>query len=113
MKNAIISHFKEKPKTKIAWWAFASGLAAVLEIPFMALLSSYIHKSTGTSINQSIGIVGIALTIAALITGTIAYRKAERSWVLWLGFGPALLLGLFWLVMIIAEIISAIFGLGF
>jgi len=113
MKKEIISHFKEKPKTKIAWWAMALGLASVLEIPLLVLINSIIQKLTGVFFAQSIGITGIVLTVAALIVGTIAYRKSERSWVLWLGFGPAILLGLFWLVMIVAEIVSIIFGLGF
>jgi len=113
MKKKIISKFKEMPKTKIAWWAMGLGLAAVLEIPVLVFISSATHNLTGVSIPQSIGITGIVLTIAALVTGTIAYRKGERSWVLWLGFGPAILVGLFWLIMIIAEIFSVIFHLGF
>ena len=113
MKKKIISQFKEMPKTKIAWWAMGLGLAAVLEIPVLALLNQIILKLTGVFFAQSIGITGIVLTITALVTGTIAYRKGERSWVLWLGFGPAILVGLFWLIMIIAEIFSVIFHLGF
>ena len=113
MGNKTISSFKEMPKTKVAWWAMALGLAAVLEIPVLVLINQIIKRLTGVFFAQSIGITGIVLTIAALITGTIAYRKSERSWVLWLGFGPAIALGLFWLVMIIAEIVSIIFGLGF
>lgn len=113
MKKEIISHFKEMPKTKITWWAMVLGLASVLEIPLLVFINSIIQKLTGVFFAQSIGITGIVLTTSALIAGTIVYRKGERSWVLWLGFGPAILFGLFWLIMIIAEIFSIIFGLGF
>jgi uncharacterized membrane protein HdeD (DUF308 family) len=113
MKNRAISHFKEKPKTKISWWAMIFGLASILEFPLLLIFSFLSGKPAAMYFGPSIGIVGIIITVIALITGTIAYRKTERSWILWLGFGPAILLGLFWLTMIIAEIVSIIFGLGF
>lgn len=108
MNKTIVSYPKERPKNPIAWWAMGLGVAAALEIPVMVYISSA-TKLTG----KSIGITGIVLTITAVTCGIVAYRKGERSWVLWLGFVPAILLGIFWSTMVIAEIASIIFGLGF
>jgi hypothetical protein len=105
--------FKKKPKLAITWWAMVLGLLALLVFPLLGLYS-LINKTLGAAeLGPSVGITGIIITIAAVTTGAIAFKKGERSWVLWVGFGPALLLAAFWLFMIVAEIISAVFGLGF
>jgi hypothetical protein len=105
--------FKKKPKHAITWWAMALGLLAILELPLLALYSLITKTMAAADLGPIVGIAGIVITVAAVLTGKIAFKKGERSWVLWLGFGPALLLAVFWLFMIIAEIISVIFGLGF
>jgi hypothetical protein len=105
--------FKKKPKLAITWWATVLGLLALLEFPLLGIYS-LIKKTLGAvELGPSVGIVGIIVTTAAVVLGTIAFKKGERSWVLWVGFGPALLLGAFWLFMLMAEIISVIFKLGF
>jgi hypothetical protein len=108
MTQEIISHFKEKPKTKIAWWAFGLGLSLFLvPIATMTLSSRYVDLSIGNFIVIP-GLI-IPLTIAALTVSVLAYKKGERSFVLWIGIVPTILFS----VAIIAEAISAIFNLGF
>jgi len=112
MKVNII---RGKPKLRLAWVAMALGLAALLEIPLFALYSLIGRQMqrAGVQSGPGVGIFGILITLVAFITSFIIYRKGERSWVLWVGLISAIVIGAFWLLMIIAEIVSAIFGLGF
>lgn len=104
---------KKTPKTWVAWLAMVLGLMAALEIPALGLYSKISSQAGVAQSGPGIGFAGILLTACALITGLVAYRKGERSWVLWVGLTPALLLGVFWAIMIVAEIVSMIFNLGF
>ncbi len=103
---------KNKPKTWVAWLAMVLGLLVALEMPALAAFSYLSNRMAATEFGPSIGITGILLTAAALIAGMVAYRKGERSWVLWVGLIPALLLGAFWALMLVVEIISMLFNLG-
>ena len=117
MKVQIISTFKEKPKTRTAWWAFGLGVSALITIPLVILFG----LSTGPLPIERAGRVnwfGITwggifiglflLTLAAIISGAIALHKGERSWVLWLGFIPALIIGSFWLFLLVGTIVFGI-----
>ena len=101
MEKEIISKFKEKPKTKIAWWAMGLGLASLL-IPqflgiFVAVVRPIIDKvsseNVGAVIGFSFGAFALVLSVLALVVGFCAFKKGERSWVFWLGFIPAILIG--------------------
>ena len=114
MKNEIISKFKEKPRTKTAWWAMWLGLSTVLGGPMLlgiytAVIRPIIDITISENAGQIIGfgsmIVALISLISALVLGIVAFRKGERSWVLWLGFIPAILAGVFWIFMIIGEFI--------
>ena len=115
----IISTFKEKPKTNTAWWAMGLGLSTLLIPPllgiFTAVIRPIIDKASmegressgnlGANIGFGAGVVVLILSVSAIITGVRAYKKGERSWVLWVGFVPAILVGAFWVFMIIGEFI--------
>jgi len=112
MKNEVISKFKEKPKTKTAWWAMGLGLATILVVQvllsiFAAVIRPMIDKASNENIGATIGfsvmIFALVLSVSALVAGILAYRKGERSWVLWAGFVPAILTGAFWIIMIFGE----------
>jgi len=111
MEKEIISKFKEKPKTKIAWLAMWLGLATLLMPPFLgifgAVILPIIEKAGDGNIGGIIGfcfaIFALAFSISAFVIGFCAYKKGERSWVLWLGFIPAILIGTFWVFMIAGE----------
>jgi len=113
MPKEIISKFKENPKTKIAWWAMYLGLGSVIVIPFLGIFASAIRpiidkassENTGASIGFGVGVVCLILSVAALVTGIIAYKKGERSFAVWLGLVPAILVAAFWILMIIGEFI--------
>jgi hypothetical protein len=116
MKKEVISKFKEKPKTKIAWWAMGLGLATILGSPlsplngiFIAVIRPMIDKAISENVGAAIGfssmIVSSILLVSALVTSILALRKGERSWVLWVGFVPAILAGAGLVVLIIGEFI--------
>ena len=111
MNPKVISQFKERPKLRITWWAMGLGLATLFLGPLLGISAAVIvpaiarafGESTSSAFGFNFGLIAFFLTIAALVVGSIALRKGERSWVLWLGFIPALLAGAFWLFMIIGE----------
>lgn len=109
-----ISAFKDRPKTNTAWWAMGLGLSAVLVPPFWvfaAAVRPIIDPASVNSENTSMapgfgGVVfALALSVSALVVGIRAFAKGERTWVLWLGLVPAILVALFWTFMIIGEFI--------
>ncbi len=113
MKKQIISKFKEKPKTKTAWWAMGLGLAVIFSPTFFGIFAAVIRplidKVTSENIGAAIGFSLIPalliLLVAALATSISAFKKGERSWVLWIGFVPAILGCAFWVLMIIGEFV--------
>lgn len=113
MKNPIISTFKEKPKTKIAWWAMGLGLATLLAGPFLAfftavirpLLSRMFTEGASGAFGLNLGILSLIVCAVAIMVGILALRKGERSWVVWLGFIPALISGVFWIFMFAGEVL--------
>ena len=113
MKVEAISKFKEKPKTKIAWWVMGLGLSSILIFPFFGIFTAFIRpiidKASSEIFGAAVGfgsmIVALILLVSALAIGVRAFKKGERSWVLWVGFVPAILVGAFWVFMIIGEFI--------
>ncbi len=113
MSQEIISHFKEKPKTKIAWWVMGLGLATFLVPPFLGIFTAVIRPMIDEASSENIGAavgfgaaaLALGLSVAALVIGRRAFKQGERSWVLWLGFIPAMLIGAFWVLMIVGEFI--------
>lgn len=111
MKKEVISKFREKPRTKTAWWAMGLGLSTFLIGPmlgiFVAVLRPIIDRAssenTGAAIGFNAGLFALILSIVALVVCIRAYKKGERSWILWVGFVPAILTGAFWIFMIIGE----------
>jgi hypothetical protein len=113
MKKEIISRFKEKPKTKLAWRAMYLGLSVFLVPPFLGIFAAVIRpvidrassENVGAAVGFGVGAMVLVLSVLALITSIRAYRQGERSWVMWLGLVPAILIGAFWIFMIIGEIL--------
>ena len=109
----IVSTFKEKPKSRIAWRAMWLGLATILIGPilgiFAAVIRPIIDKVAGPTIGIPFGFTAVILTfmlsISAIVTGIRALKSGERSYILWIGFIPALLSGAFWIFMIIGELL--------
>lgn len=71
MKETI-DRFTTRSTTRSGWWALGLGLSALLVGPLLGF-----------------GLIGLLLVIATLATGTAAFRRGERSWMLWLGAGLA------------------------
>lgn len=113
MNNTIISTFKEKPKTKTAWRAMGLGLATFLVPPILGIFAAVIRPIIDKVISENVGaavgfilvIVVLTLSVSALVAGIRAFKKGERTWVLWVGFVPAILTGAFWVFMIIGEFV--------
>jgi uncharacterized membrane protein YhaH (DUF805 family) len=113
MKQEAISKFKEKPKTKTAWWAMSLGLGSILIFPFFGIFTAVIRPIIDKASSETVGavvgfgsmIVALIILVSALVIGVRALKKGERSWVLWVGFVPAILVGVFLVFMIIGEFI--------
>jgi uncharacterized membrane protein YhaH (DUF805 family) len=111
MEKEIISKFKEKPKTRTAWWAMWLGLSTVLIGPILGIFASVLRPIIDRAISEKIGgligfislIFSLLLTVVALVVSIRAFKKGERSWVMWLGFILAILGCVFWIVMIAGE----------
>jgi hypothetical protein len=43
MKKEIISRFREKPRTRTAWWAMGLGLATILGGPALGIFAAFVH----------------------------------------------------------------------
>lgn len=104
---------KGLPKYKLAWLGMILGLLAILEFPILFLYSFISQKMAAMQFGPGIGFVGIIITLCALAINTSLYRKGERSWAFWVGYISSLLIGAFWLALIIAEVFSIVFKLGF
>ena len=96
MSKEIVSTFKEMPKTKIAWWAFGLGLSLFL-VPILTMTTDF--DITWGKLNVIPALI-FPLLIGAITTCIIAYRKGERSFIVWIGITPTI----FFTLLMIAEI---------
>ncbi|HAQ02519.1 TPA: hypothetical protein DEP30_01465 [Candidatus Nomurabacteria bacterium] len=120
MEKQIISKFKELPKLKITWWVFGFFVYLILGIIAYMIMRTiplnqniypdiYDMKIEGVSRLLKIVMIEIITSIPVFILGIIAYRKGERSWILWLGFIPAIFINLFLILGILYSLISLLF----
>ena len=114
MKTPIISTFKEKPKTKIGWWAMGLGLGTLAGVPLVSLLTAVIFPAfaieftdaTGRALGVSLGVFSLLVGAAAIVVGIIAHRRGERSWAVWLGLILAILTIVVWGLMILSDLFT-------
>jgi len=111
MQTQIISKFFELPKTKTTWWAFGLGLTLLLGvIMFIMVLADHPSSKDDLGIFASklilIFIVEVIVFIPNLISGIRSYKKGERSFVLWIGLIPAIIVGAILSLAIIYTIIG-------
>lgn len=106
MKMLIVSQFKDRPKFKITWWAMGLGLTIIIAIPLVVVLA--LSAGTLFGLIWALSFLPLSIfSISAIATGAVSLHKGERSWVLWLGWIPALITGVFWLLIMV---IFPIFG---
>lgn len=87
------------------------GLATLLIPPFLGIFSAVIRpiidkaggENIGIPLGLTVALLALIFSICALVASTRAFRAGERSWVLWVGFIPAILIGVFWILMIAGE----------
>lgn len=58
-------------------------------------------------VEMGFGLVAFSLILVffALRKSIASYKLGERSWAMWLGLVPSILIGLFWIFMIAGEIL--------
>jgi len=111
MKKQTLNEFKDSPRTKIAWWAMGLGMSTILLMPLLGVFATFISPIIADVWGEKVQMITeitfvilvIAFLIFALIVNIRAFRKGERSWVLWLGFVPVILETAFFIFMIIGE----------
>jgi hypothetical protein len=90
------------PKTKLGKWSFGLAIAFVVLMTAPWFLSRIISETIGIPFGFSFGTLSILSGIAALVTGLIStLQYKERSLLVFL----SILIGLFALVVIIAEFV--------
>ena len=92
------------------------GLSTIFIFPILGIFASVIRpildpasvnpeRTIWGEVGFALGVFGLILSVSSIATGISAYKKGERSWVLWVGFVPAVLVGGFWIFMIVGEFI--------
>ena len=114
--SEIISKFNEKPKTKLAWWSMWLGLSTIIIGRIVGSFISYLRPIIDESVNYNIRVLfeislGLVINIYIFFVFIIcirAFKKGERSWVLWVGFIPAIfaLITLFFTIISIIKVLS-------
>ncbi len=95
---------------RVMWFGLASLLAPLLGVAngiFRRFFDPVSVNDGGIRIPMGLSGVVLALmfSITAIAIGARAYKQGERSWVLWVGFVPAVLVALFWTFMIVGELL--------
>jgi hypothetical protein len=97
MPRETLNRFGDRPRTKLAWWSMGLGSGALLLLVATSVLPDVDLSWGELNVVPSL----LLLTgLAALVIGIAAYRRGERSFVLWIGLVPGVLFAL----LLIAEI---------
>lgn len=114
MSKAIISTFKEAPKTKIGKWALGLSLFSIFSGPFLGIMAAVAvpfveNQSWGENASRVVGFSGIIVAAVALIAtldlSIKAFLSGERSWAVWLALIFSGLSVSFWIFMLIGELV--------
>ena len=91
------------------WLAIGAAVWGLLFPSLGALGRAVLGDSERARIMLPTGMVGVvlelALTVAALLTGIRALRGGERSWLVVLGFALAVIVGGFWILFALGEVL--------
>lgn len=113
MNKQIISTFKQTPKTKVGWAAFFLSVISILSGPILGISAAFIVPSVSEASSEVIGqlfgssmiIILFGIIIAMTIFSIKAYRTGERSWAVILALVLSALSCLFWVFMLVGEIV--------
>ncbi len=100
------------PASGLGWWAFALGIVTVLwGTCFPSLMERLGTMSGGATGRPRIPLgftsaaLEVVLALAALVTGIIALRKGERSWLTLLALVLVVIVGGFWISFALGEVL--------
>jgi hypothetical protein len=102
------------PSSRLGWWAFGLGIATLVLgvlLPSMPdILARALGMGPGDRFPIPVGftsvIVEFILAVSALVVGVVAMRRRERSWLALVGFAVAVLIGGFWILFALGEVLS-------
>lgn len=102
-----------RPTTALGWWAFCLGITSVgwgVLLPTLPESLIAIGIATeGGPFPIPVGFSGLILelivAISALTVGVLAVRRGERSWLTLAGFVPAIVIGGFWILFALGEVL--------
>ncbi len=103
MKRAI------RPASALGWWTFWLGILAVFWGVLLPSLIGLLARLLAGSVRIPFGFNGVLLAlilaIAAIVVGIVALRRGERSWMTLTGFIGAILVGGFWILFALGEML--------
>jgi hypothetical protein len=104
MKRAL------RPASTLGWWAFGLGLATAIWGLMVTTLPRLLHPLIESSsiripVGMSSVLLEIGLAVAAIVTGIVALWRGDRSWLTIVGAVLALLIGGFWILFALAEVV--------
>lgn len=79
---------------------FISSFLGIFAAVIRPMIDQASSENIGAAMGFGAGVFALVLSVAALVAGIRAFRKGERSWVLWVGFVPAILVAAFWIFMV-------------
>jgi hypothetical protein len=75
-------------------------------VPFVAgPLASLLAGALRIRVGVNTVLLAVLLAISTIVVGIIAFRRGERSWMALLAFIGAAIVGAFWIVFVLGEIL--------
>jgi hypothetical protein len=102
-----------RPVSTLGWWAFWLGIATIVWGLLLTSLPGLVRTLAERSENFrfpvpvgfSGGVLELILAIAAIVTGAISIKRGERSWLMLLTFALTVIIGGFWILFALGEVL--------
>lgn len=113
MPKEIISTFRESPKTKYGKVAFVLSVISICSGPILGISAALIVPSIAKVVSERVGqvfgfmlmIVMVCVLVTLVFCSLKAYRAGERSWQVMVAVALSALTVLFWVFMLVGELL--------
>jgi len=98
-----------RPASALGWWTLWLGILVVfwgvLFPSLIPLLARLLAGPTRIPFGFNGVLLALVLAIASLVVGIMAFRRGERSWMALLAFAGAVIVGAFWVLFALGEVL--------